>query len=225
MENNWETASPYLSKIRITSNPNNQPVTIHGDSDGLKCIGVGTDAAVFQCLYVPSYAFKIYAEDKVSKINIEEEVYHTLGESPFFSTCFASTENYLVLSFEEGPTLFDCLLQGIHIPESVILDVEDARQYIREQGLNPRDIHLKNILMQNGRAKIIDVSEYIQPGNDFRFEHLKKAYEDHYHRMDSKPVPFWLLETIRKWYNQQQKYFSTYEEFMQFVIKHTTFKK
>ena len=58
-------------------------------------------------------------------------------------------------------TLFDCVLQGIHIPEQVINDVEDAREYVRNKGLNPRDIHLKNILLQNGRAKILDVSEYI----------------------------------------------------------------
>src|SRR5690606_26217314 len=47
----------------------------------------------------------------------------------------------LVLSYEEGKTLFDCILEGIHIPEQVIQDVEEAREYARSKGLNPRDIH------------------------------------------------------------------------------------
>ena len=96
---------------------------------------------------------------------------------------------------------------------------------MRQKGLNPRDIHLKNILLQNGRAKIIDVSEYVQPGNDFRWEHLKKVYEEHYHLIDGKSVPFWLLETIRKWYNQRNKHFASYEEFMKGVLKFTSFKR
>lgn len=224
-ENKWDIAIDSLSKITVFSNPKNEPVTISGDSDDLKCIGVGTDAAVFQAIYAPAYAFKIYAKDKVSKIKVEENIYHVLGDSPFFSTCFTSYDQYLVLNYEEGKTLFDCLLQGIHIPEQVVKDVEEAREYVRKKGLNPRDIHLKNILLQNGRAKILDVSEYSQPGNDFRWEHLKKAYEEYYHIIDGNSVPFWLLETIRKWYNQREKYFSSYEEFMKIVLKLTTFKK
>ncbi|WP_188456243.1 serine/threonine protein kinase [Virgibacillus oceani] len=225
MDYNWENAIHSLSKITVSSNPNNEPVTIRGDADGLKCIGVGTDAAVFQSVDAPDYAFKCYAVDKVSKIKTEEEVYRVLGSSPYFSTCYASTDQILVLSYEKGTTLFDCLLQGIHIPEQVVTDVEDAREYVRNKGLNPRDIHLKNILLQDGRAKILDVSEYVQPGNDYRWEHLKKAYEDYYHLIDSKPVPFWLVETVRKWYNQRQKFFPSFEDFMKFVLKYTTFKK
>lgn len=225
MENSWESAIHSLSQITISSNPNNEPVTIFGEADGLRCIGVGTDAAVFQFLYAPTYAFKIFAKDKIDKIKVEENVYNLLGHSPFFSTCFAANENYLVLRYEEGTTLYDCLLNGIHIPNQVVIDVEEAREYVREKGLNPRDIHLKNILLQNGRAKILDVSEYVQPGNDFRWEHLKKAYEEYYHIIDGKSVPFWLLETIRKSYNQWNKYFSSYEEFMKIVLKQTTSKK
>ncbi|MDL4840597.1 protein kinase family protein [Aquibacillus rhizosphaerae] len=225
MESRWESAKKSLSNISISANPNNQPVTINGSSDDLKCIGVGTDAAVFQYLYAPEYAFKIYADEKLAKIRAEESVYDKLRDSRYFSTCFAAYPNYLVLSFEEGTTLYDCLLQGIHIPELVVQDVEKAREYAREKGLNPRDIHLKNILLQNGRAKMLDVSEYIQPGNDYRWEHLKKAYDSYYQLIDGKPVPFWLLETVRKWYNQWNKYSTSFDDFMKGVLKNTTFKK
>ncbi|WP_064094065.1 hypothetical protein [Rossellomorea aquimaris] len=225
MSNKWEDAIHSLSQVTVMSNPNNEPVTIFGGDDSLRCVGVGTDAAVFQSVYSPEYAFKLYAEDKIAKIKIEEKVYSLIGESPFFSTCFAANDKYLVLSYEEGITLYDCLLQGVHIPEQVVRDVEEAREYVRQKGLNPRDIHLKNILLQDGRAKIIDVSEYVQPGNDFRWEHLKKGYDEHYHLIDGKSVPFWLLETIRKWYNQWNKHFASYEEFMKGVLKFTSFKK
>ncbi|WP_155594029.1 serine/threonine protein kinase [Lysinibacillus cavernae] len=218
MENDWDKAISSLSKINVFSNPNNEPVTISGEADDLKCIGVGTDAAVFQSLSAPTYAFKIYAKDKIHKVKIEANVYQILEGSPFFSTCFASYDEFLVLSYEEGPTLFDCILQGIHIPEQVVNEVEDAREYVRNKGLNPRDIHLKNILLQNGRAKIIDVSEYTLQGNDFRWEHFKKGYEQYYHLIDGNPVPLWLVEKIRKRYNQRGKN-ASYEEFTKNILK------
>lgn len=216
MENKWDIAMDSLSKMTVFSNPNNEPVTIKGSADDLKCIGLGTDAAVFQSINAPEFAFKKFAKDKMAKVKVEATVYERLGDSPLFSTCFASEDEYLVLSYEEGKTLLDCVLQGIHIPEQVINDVEDAREYIRSRGLNPRDIHLKNILLQNGRAKVLDVSEYILPGNDFRWEDLKTGYEQYYHLIDGKPVPFWLVETIRKWYNQQNKY-TSHEDFIKSI--------
>ncbi|WP_428911702.1 serine/threonine protein kinase [Niallia sp. Krafla_26] len=212
MKEDWMFADKELSKITILSNPNNEPVTIQGSSDSLRCIGRGTDAAVFQSLENPGYAFKVYADDKISKIPREKRVYELLGDSPYFSTCFGYKDHYLVLSFEEGPTLYDCLLQGIPIPRQVIEDVDHARQYARQRGLNPRDIHLKNIFLQNGRAKIIDVSEYLQPGDDLRWEHLKKAYHQYYPIIEGKPVPLRLIETIKNRYNQGNRESTFLEE-------------
>ncbi|MCB8817474.1 RIO1 family regulatory kinase/ATPase domain-containing protein [Desulfosporosinus shakirovi] len=82
--------------------------------------------------------------------------------------------DFLVIRFEEGITLYDCLLKGIHIPKQVIEDVDNAINYVLGKGLNPRDIHLKNILLQEGKAKLLDVSEYMKPGNDKRWEYLKE---------------------------------------------------
>lgn len=218
MREEWIVADKHLSNISISSNPNNEPVSIVGDSDHLKCVGIGTDAAVFQSIEVPAYAFKMYANDKIEKIHIEKKVYERLGDSPYFSSCFGDKDNYLVLSFEEGTTLYDCLLEGIPIPKQVIEDVDHAREYARQKGLNPRDIHLKNILLQNGRAKIIDVSEYVQPGNDLRWEHLKKGYDHYYPLIEGKKVPLQLIEKIRKRYNDRGKKSPTFEAFMD----HTT---
>lgn len=225
MEQEWKQAASALSEISVSANPNNEPVTISGIPAEMRCVGVGTDAAVFQSLRAPDVVFKVYAEEKKEKVETEAAVYKQLGESEFFPICYAAVDNYLVISFEEGITLFDCLLQGVRVPEQAIQDVEAARKFVREKGLNPRDIHLKNILLKDGRAKIIDVSEYVMPGNDFRWEHLKKAYEEYYSIIDGRPMPFWLLETIRKWYNQWNRYADSYDEFMKHVYRHTTFRK
>lgn len=219
MVKDFEKVMETLSKINVLSNPNNEPVTIIGEAENLKCVGIGTDAAVFRSEHTPAYAFKLYAKDKSAKVMVEESVYRKLGNSPFFSTCFGSNDNCLVLSYEEGKTLFECILEGIHIPEQAINDVEEAREYARSKGLNPRDIHLKNILLQNGRAKIIDVSEYTMSGNDFRWEHLKKGYEQYYHLIDGKSVPSGVVETVRKWYNRRGKKSLSFEEITTPILK------
>ncbi|MFG6120585.1 serine/threonine protein kinase [Thalassobacillus sp. B23F22_16] len=214
-----------LAGVEITSSRNNGPVQIAGNTEGLQCIGIGTDAAVFRHINTPSFAYKVYAKDKVYKKDIEHYVYKVLGKTETLPMLYETGDRYLKLGYEAGPTLYDCLVQGIHIPAQVILDVEDTRSYIRECGLNPRDIHLKNILLQEGRAKVLDVSEYVMTGNDFRWEHLKKAYECYYHFIDGKPVPYWLMETIRKWYNHSPKDFDTIDEFMKKIANLTMFKR
>ena len=70
MREDWILADRHLSKISISSNPNNEPVSIDGYSDHLRCIGIGTDAAVFQSTDVSSYVFKMYADDKIQKVQI-----------------------------------------------------------------------------------------------------------------------------------------------------------
>lgn len=225
MEQSWQEIAESLTAIKVVANPNNEPVSIVGFADGFRCIGVGTDAAVFQFLETPEYAFKVYAENKQDKLEAEAKVYAQIGDSPYFSICYGVTDRLLVIKYEEGLTLFDCLLQGMRVPEQVIEDVEKARAYIRQIGLNPRDIHLKNILLQNGRAKLLDVSEYIKPGNDFRWEHLKKAHEEYYALIDGKPMPFWLLDTIRKWYHHWNRYSSSFDEFMKIVSKQMSYWK
>jgi hypothetical protein len=221
MAGEWQSVIPNLNKLVIKANANNEPVSIDGDPDGLVLVGTGTDAAVFRSMHLPHLAFKVYADEKREKKAVEEYVYDLLGSSSYFSKKIGSGENFLVLSFEEGTTLFDCVLQGIPIPPEVIDEVEEARDHIRNQGLNPRDMHLKNILLHKGKVKIIDVSEYILPGNDHRWEYLKRGYEQYYRYIDGKPVPSWLVETVRTWFNQTRGPQFTFEEFMKKVMSLT----
>lgn len=198
----WKIAEKELSKIEITSNSGNELVTVKNNSDAFECVGVGTDAAVFRFIQSPCYAFKVFSDDKMNKIALESDVYLRLSQSDYYPIYYGKGTNFLVISYEEGITLYDCLLKGIHIPKKVINDVDNAREFAFEKGLNPRDIHLKNILLHKGRAKIVDVSEYMKPGNDNRWEYLKEGYREYYHLIDGKALPHWIIETVRKWYNQ-----------------------
>ena len=198
----WDIAEKELKKIKITSNGKNELVSVNTNSDTLECVGVGTDAAVFRFINNQKYAYKVFSDDKVDKIKLESAVYLKLGYSEYYPEYFGNGSNFLVISHEEGITLYDCLLKGIHIPKKIINDVDNARKHAFEKGLNPRDIHLKNIIFNEGRAKIIDVSEYMKPGNDKRWEYLKEGYHEYYHLIDGKALPHWIIETVRKWYNQ-----------------------
>jgi predicted Ser/Thr protein kinase len=200
----WSVAEKELSKVQVIFNGENELVTVIKNSNTFECVGVGTDAAVFRFIDNQRYAFKVFSNNKIDKIEIEAEVYLKLGHSEYYPEYFGRGSNFLVISYEEGITLYDCLLKGVHIPKQVIQDVENARGYAFARGLNPRDIHLKNILLHEGRAKILDVSEYMKSGNDNRWEYLKEGYHEHYQLIDGKALPHWIIETVRRWYNQKK---------------------
>ncbi|QYR19157.1 serine/threonine protein kinase [Paenibacillus sp. sptzw28] len=202
MISDWKQAEEALRDVEIVGYQNNKPVSVISFSEELRCIGIGTDAAVFYYPNTPNYAFKVYSDQSLEKKKIEAGIYESLNGSRYFPECYGSGPNYLVLSYEQGITLYDCLLQGIHVPEQVIQDVEDAREFVRSLGLNPRDIHLKNVLLQEGRGKVLDVSEYDKEGNDNRWEHLVWSYKHFYTLIRGVQVPIWILETITNWYNR-----------------------
>lgn len=196
----WKLAEKALRDIEVIGYDHNQPVTISGYAEGLSCVGIGTDAAVFRYNEAPDYVYKVYSAQALEKKELEEDVYKRLKGSSYFPQFFGSGINFIVLSFEEGQTLYDCLIQGIPIPQQAIEDVEDARAFVRSLGLNPRDIHLKNILLQNGRGKVLDVSEYIQKGNDNRWELLVWAYQRFYPLISGVRMPVWILKIIKYMY-------------------------
>ena len=190
-----------LYNIKVISHGHNELVHVKINSDSFECVGVGTDAAVFRHVDNPHLAFKVFCHEKIYKIDIESSVYLKLNQSDYYPVYHGKGNNFLAISYEEGINLYDCLLKGIHIPNQVVNDVDSAILYACEKGLNPRDIHLKNIILRNGRAKIVDVSEYLSPGNDKRWEHLKEGYHEYYHLIDGIALPHWILETVKKWYN------------------------
>ncbi|MFC0331769.1 serine/threonine protein kinase [Paenibacillus sepulcri] len=200
MSQDWMKADDPLQCITVTGSERNDMVVISGYSEGLHCIGVGTDAAVFTYEPAPGFAYKVYSDLALEKKAAERHVYERLEGIPYFPQYYGEGRNYLVISHEPGVTLQDCLLQGIPVPEQVIQDVEEARAEVRRRGLNPRDIHLKNVILQNERGKVLDVSEYVLEGDDKRWEHLVWAYRVCYSGFEGKKIPAWLLDAIKNGY-------------------------
>jgi hypothetical protein len=146
---------------------------------------------------------KIYAPGRPG---IEEEilVYQQLGEHPAFSKCFYASRNFLVLKRFYGVTLYDCLHQGLKIPKQVILDVDAALDYARSQGLRPHDVHGRNVILEEGRGVVVDISDFLHEGDrSTSWSDLRWGYYWIYRPFLSRLswcVPYFLLNLIRKFH-------------------------
>jgi len=191
-----------LDNVRVWSVDPRDPVRVDRHPEGWRCIGVGNTAAVFQAAACPGLAIKVYAEPFADVAREEAAVYEQLGDSPYFPTFHGKGDHFVLIGYRPGVNIYDCLVQGIYIPERVILDVEEAIRYARSRGLTPSDIHVRNVIVHEGRGYLIDVSDYRRQDKIKRWEILKKAYYDYYVDLyrPGRTVPPWILETIRKWY-------------------------
>jgi hypothetical protein len=195
-----------LRAVRIRACPSNEPVVIEHVPAPLRLIGYGTDAVVVQHPGLPGRAFKIYAPETVGCLVDERYAYQQLAGSPYFAACFGQGDFFLVLSYEPGPTLYECLVQGIPVPEQAMADVEAARHYARQVGLHPKDIHLKNVLLQHGRARVLDVSMYVAPGDeDPVWDHLAEGFRRFYPLIRGRRIPVWVIEMVKRRYRAQPK--------------------
>lgn len=201
-----ENFARLVELVRIESVIPRDPVHVKSFPENWRCVGVGTSAAVFQPKSYPDLSIKVYADTHAQIARAEAEIYEQLGDSPFFPHFYGSGKNFLVISYRPGCNLYDCLLQGIFIPEQVIFDVDNAIAYARKQGLYPADIHIKNIILYEGRGFLVDVSDYRKEKECKRWETLKQAYYDYYLEIyrPGLTVPAWVLETIRKWYKTNE---------------------
>ncbi|WP_257959251.1 protein kinase family protein [Bacillus sp. V3-13] len=163
----------------------------------LEFIGAGRSA----------FVFKIRSTDKVLKVFFppfaevakeEAEVYKVLEETPFYPALYDSGDNYIVIDYVQGNTLFSCLEKGIPVTHEYIEKVDEALMLARKKGLNPSDIHLRNILItpEDG-LKIIDVARFRQTKDCSQWDDLKNAfYKIYSNRIFPNKVPAALLNFI-----------------------------
>ena len=136
------------------------------------------------------------------------EVYKKLGNHESFSSLIDHRDNYLILKRIDGINLFDAVVNGIPIPESVIKDVDEGIAYTRSVGLNPFDIHGKNVVMSSGRGYIVDISDFYKQGKCRKWDDLKKAYYKIYLPFLYKyhpRIPYFIVNSIRKGYRLYRK--------------------
>nr|WP_263327932.1 serine/threonine protein kinase [Neobacillus sp. Marseille-Q6967] len=197
-----------LPYIQLSTESPFDPIVVRNHSDTWKTIGSGNYAGVFSHESNPKWVVKVYGRDPEA-IKKEIEVYKKLGNHESFSYLIDHGENYLILKKIQGVTLFEAVVKGIPIPESVIEDVDKGIAYARSVGLNPYDVHGKNVVMANGRGYIVDVSDFYKQGKCRKWDDLKKSYYKIYRPFLYKfhpPIPFFLLDSIRKGYRLFRKF-------------------
>jgi hypothetical protein len=192
-----------LPQLQLHSNStHNNPVVVDRVPSPWRKLGAGNYAAVFAHPDYPQQVVKIYAPG-MAGFQEEIEVYRRLGTHPAYSECLYAGENFLVLKRLYGTTLYDSVHQGLSIPQQVIVDIDRALDDARNRGLNPYDVHGRNVMMYEGRGFVVDVSDFLHQGTCPKWRHLKRAYYWLY-RPIIKPlklrIPYPLLDVVRKSY-------------------------
>lgn len=199
-----------LPQLNLESPDPFNPVVVHHTPAPWCLLGAGNYAAVFAHPDFSEQVVKVYAPGRPG-LEEEIEVYRRLGHHPAFSECLSSGENFLVLKRLHGTILYDCLAQGILIPEGVIQDIDNALDYARAQGLFPHDVHGRNVMMSGQRGAVVDVSDFLHQDPCAAWDDVKRGYYWVYRpllRSLRLRVPYPLLDGVRqiyRWYRQVKR--------------------
>jgi hypothetical protein len=192
-----------LPNLRCSSINPRDPIKVYAFPEPWQLVGVGNYAAVFAHPEFSSLVVKVYAPGRPG---IEEEilVYKRLGKHPSFCQYFYAEKPFLILKRINGVTLYDCVHQGLIIPEQVILDVDSALEYAVQRGLRPHDVHGRNVMMLDGRGVVVDVSDFLHRKSIGKsWSDLRWAYYKIYRPIIARlalPVPYSVLNLVRKLY-------------------------
>lgn len=144
--------------------------------ESLNLVGTGRSAFVFKIKSL-NIAIKIFFPKFINIAKEEAEIYKTLQSIPYYPTIHESGSNYIVMDYIEGLTLFECISYGKPVTSAHIREIDYALSLAVNQGLNPSDIHLRNIFItSNGEIKLIDVARFRQRKKCMQWNDLKKAY-------------------------------------------------
>lgn len=193
-----------LASLKMESIAPEDPIEINDRPEKWVLLGKGNFAAVFTHPDFEQYAVKVYAEGRPG-LKEETEVYRKLGRHPAYSECYHAGTSYLILKRLQGVTLYDSLKKGIRISKKVISDIDQALSHAVKQGLNPRDVHGKNVMIVQGHGCIVDVSDFLIPGYDPMWDDLKKAYRRFYWPflvLPPPPIPAFIMNWARKGYRR-----------------------
>ena len=160
----------------------------------LQLIGTGRSA----------FAFKVKSSNTVIKVffpafeyiaDEEAGIYKLLHGIHYFPSVHEAGPNYLVMDYVGGDTLFQCLTNGRMITPDHIEEIDYALSLAADRGLNPSDIHLRNIFITaSGEIRIIDVARFRQDKECRQWNDLKKAHQQFYsRRFFLKKIPAPLL--------------------------------
>lgn len=169
----------------------------------LRLIGTGRSACVFQ-IQETNKVIKVFPTNFEHIAEEEADIYRELVNIDYFPTIYDSGSNYIVMDFIKGHTLFECLNKGIEISDKQIKKIDSILYMARKIGLNPSDIHLRNIIITtNNEIKIIDVARFRQIKNCDQWDDLKTAYYKYYQkRYFPRRIPVMILNMIASLYKK-----------------------
>lgn len=189
-------------------------VDVRSDNKKFDLIGCGCSSAVFRSADFPGVAVKVYSPSHKDEVLEETIAYKKVVGLKYFPKLYLYGSNFLAIEFIEGRSLYDCLIEGVEIPDEVIRQVDEAIALARGRGLAPSDIHFKNVILTKDEIKLVDLSDYLAAEHVSRWDRLKFFYKTVYKpllkgmRIPKKVVDFWrkffklgetILENILGW--------------------------
>ena len=146
----------------------------------LQLVGTGRSAFVFR-IKSSDKAIKVFFPEFTFIAKEEAEIYNALQDIHYFPSIYEAGENYLIMDYIDGYTLFECLTNGKIITQNHINEIDHALSLASNLGLNPSDIHLRNIIITfTDEIRLIDVARYRQTKDCRQWSNLKKAYRQLY---------------------------------------------
>ena len=169
----------------------------------LKLIGEGRSAFAFR-INGTNLVLKVFFPQFEKVAEEEAGIYKELAGNPFFPSLHEAGRNYLVMDYVRGMTLYQCLVNGMPIGAGHIEEVDHALKLAREKGLNPSDIHLRNIIITpEDEVKLIDVARFRQGKQCSQWEDLKSAFYKYYrHERFPKKMPEPAMNLIAYFYKK-----------------------
>lgn len=165
--------------------------TYNSSIPNLEKIGFGKRATVFK-LFKKDLVIKVFHPNKESSVMNEVNVYRMLSEkNKYYCQMVDHGDNYIVLEYRKGKTFLECMMDGEVITDYMIEQVEEGIQYALERGLNPSDIHIKNLIWDGQRVSIIDLEGFLREKKCYRWNSFKKFHKRFYKK-------FWFPKKISK---------------------------
>ncbi|MCM3035436.1 protein kinase family protein [Bacillus pumilus] len=170
----------------------------------LELCGKGRSAYVFSYKKDgKKMALKVFFPSYQHIARKEAAIYEKLSGSSYYPEIYESGDQYILMEYIKGNTFYECLTKGIPIKQQMIEQVDDALEEARKKGLNPSDIHLRNlILTKEGQVRVIDVARFTQTKACHQWDDLKAAYAYYQKPFFPKKAPRLWLEVIAYFYKK-----------------------
>ncbi|MGE7781089.1 protein kinase domain-containing protein [Peribacillus sp. NPDC097264] len=196
--------SQYYRLAQSVKIANDKNHTLIEADDSLSLIGKGRSAYVFR-IQDTDLALKVFFPAHTHTAKIEADIYRAVQHIEYYPTLFDAGERYLVIDYIEGHTLFEHLTMGIPVTEEKVKEIDHALNLARKVGLNPSDIHLRNILITSDKkVKIIDLARFRQTKSCKQWHDLKRVFHLFYRRpYFPKKIPTFILNSIAAIYKKR----------------------